>query len=353
MKTKTTRGFLREGIVASLLLLSAAALAQAVPRDKAGQDELSAEVGGLVVSAQTGEFLKGVLVSLRLLQEGESGEGPVITGVTGLDGRFLFSNLPPGDYGLWMRKSGYDSRSNGRQGISLQAKQSKKGLVTKLWHSSAIAGRVLDPEGEPLSGVRVRAFRGTYSNGKALWESKSSAVSDDQGEYRIFDLPAGKYVVGASIQEPVAPEGALIFDYGSIFHPNASRPSQAVPLKLMWGSQADIDLDLVPVQGTAVAGVVLDGDTGRVCGGCVVHVSAQEPILLVGASHSLRVREDGTFAIHGLTPGTFRLNASTSGLRPKIASQELQLTEGRVHELVMQVRSPDHRLDRLSGVGPR
>ena len=339
MNARTTRRLLHEGIVAGLLFLLAPASIHAVPRDKSGQNEFSAKIGGLVVSAQTGEFLKGVLVSLRLLQDEQSGEGPVITGVTGLDGKFLFSNLPAGDYELWMRKSAYHSRSNARQRISIRDKQSRKGLVTKLWRSAVIAGRVLDPEGEPLSGVRVRAFRGTYHDDQPLWESKSSALSDDQGDYRIFDLPAGKYLVGASIREPVAPKGALILEYGSVFHPNALRPSQAVPLKLMWGSQADIDLDLVPVQETSVAGVVLDGDTGRACGGCVVHVAAQEPTLLVGADHSVRVREDGTFAIHGLTPGTYRLNASTSGLRPKIAIQELQLTEGRVHELVMQVSS--------------
>ena len=49
--------------------------------------------------------------------------------------------------------------------------------------------------GKFLPNANVTAYQITYLNGKIIPEAQSSQTTDDRGEYRMFWLPPGDYVV--------------------------------------------------------------------------------------------------------------------------------------------------------------
>ena len=187
--------------------------------------EPKGQIGGVVSSAQTGEALKGAMVSLRANRKQPNDDTPQLSGVTLADGKFLFLALPAGIYDLDVSKSGYHSRSDSSRRITLQDGQSVLELTTRLSRPGVIAGRVLDTNGDPLLGLRVQAWRRRFRNGMARLEPGGTAISDDHGEYRVFDLPAGKYIVGVSAAGAAGNSSVLTMEYADVFHPNASQPS--------------------------------------------------------------------------------------------------------------------------------
>ncbi len=301
-------------------------------------EEPGGELRGLVVSATSEEVLKGVVVSLRLLTSSEADEGPVITTVTGLDGQFGFSNLPKGDYELAFSKSGYQAPRDSRQLVTVRENTSHKNVLVRLRRSVVIAGRIVNGEGEPLSGARVVAYRLRHRAQKPFLQPRGSKVSNDLGEYRIFDLPEGKYVVGASVMSPELPRGVLTLEHGATFYPGTAEPSQAMPMNLRWGGEATgIDLELRSVPATVVSGTVFDATTGTACASCSIRFARQESDFTFPIPYLLRTADSGVFVARGLEPGSYLLTASTSGFKPRIGSQSLQLSEGSVQEVVLSV----------------
>jgi len=65
--------------------------------------------------------------------------------------------------------------------------------------SGLLTGRVIDPQGSPEAGIRIRIKRRVYiENGEIGWVSLDRTIlTNDRGEYRVFDLPPGEYYVVA------------------------------------------------------------------------------------------------------------------------------------------------------------
>src|SRR5688500_1123621 len=57
--------------------------------------------------------------------------------------------------------------------------------------TGTIAGKVTSVTGTPISGAQVRATSGT--------RTVASALSDQNGDYRLADVPAGTYTVSARL----------------------------------------------------------------------------------------------------------------------------------------------------------
>src|SRR5688572_5370321 len=81
------------------------------------------------------------------------------------------------------------------------------------WAQSAIAGVVRDTSGAVLPGVTVEA------SSPALIEEVRSAVSDENGQYRIIDLRPGTYTVSFSL-----PGFATIVRAGIVLETNFTAP---------------------------------------------------------------------------------------------------------------------------------
>ena len=119
-------------------------------------------------------------------------------------GRFTFRNVPAGSFRVHAERQGYlrgeaGSRTAGIVGtpVSVVPGQAPPPVVVTLTPTGVIAGRIVDADG-PVRGALVRALRVVYRDGERLTEIAATGSADDRGEYRLFSLTPGSYVVDAA-----------------------------------------------------------------------------------------------------------------------------------------------------------
>lgn len=128
-------------------------------------------------------------------------------------GRFMFTGLPAGRYSLGGAKdayvtSNYGAVRPGGPGAPVVLTDGARSEVTlTLVRGAVITGTLLDPNGQPIPGVGMRALRYGYTaNGErrltALTTTMAGHITDDRGMYRIYGLPPGEYTIAA----PAIPE---------------------------------------------------------------------------------------------------------------------------------------------------
>jgi uncharacterized protein (DUF2141 family) len=157
-------------------------------------------VVGQVVDAVTGRPLSGAIVSIAG-NAAVQGRPRVLTRA---DGRFVFTNLPPGFYSISATRDGYTEGSHGRTrpggpARPLQLAEGERSADVRIlvWRNAAISGTIVDEAGERLVGATVKAFRRSIVAGQRQFQRAATARSDDRGVFRIGDLPPGHYIVGS------------------------------------------------------------------------------------------------------------------------------------------------------------
>ncbi len=122
-----------------------------------------------------------------------SGEGVGfgrISARTDSAGRFLFSNLPSGDYQLSAGAKGYLKRGNLQ--LSLKPGEQREDVEISFDPGLSIQGVVTDEQGNRQPGASVTIFSaGTYQ--QLVYNICNSA-----GEFAVWGLPAGEYSLAAS-----------------------------------------------------------------------------------------------------------------------------------------------------------
>src|SRR3954447_10607014 len=150
---------------------------------------------GQVVDAISARPVPNVIVTLSGLPVVRTGAGgrpaEVPRVLTGSDGRFVFRDLPAGSLGVSVIKMGYTPSGIGvrrprgpSQQITLSDGQRVGNLTIRMWKQGSISGSVVDETGEPLVGIRVRAFRRGGLPDPQRLNVAGSALTDDRGVYR-------------------------------------------------------------------------------------------------------------------------------------------------------------------------
>jgi hypothetical protein len=178
-----------------LLLLALFFLAQ----DKPPQ---VCSLSGSVTNNATGAPLNKV----ELIAEAIDSHGnPPASTLVDAKGNFTMIDLPAGKYRLKAIRNGFlDSYYGARRPegkgtiITLDAGQELRDLQVKMFPFGVIAGIVRDADGEPMAGAHIKVLRQTYEDdGRRKIGEETDSVTDDLGQYRIADLPPGKYYVRA------------------------------------------------------------------------------------------------------------------------------------------------------------
>jgi hypothetical protein len=195
--------------VALFGLLGCSAVLAAAPRLPV-QSGPPASLSGYVLENTTGKPINGAEV--KVLRPSSD-----VTVKSGPDGRFHFENLPVDAYNISVSKEGYVSATGGRFGgrrMSLAAGEKRTDFILRMQGTGTVSGRILDSNGRPLPQASVNVFRFTYQDLQAEPSGMrvvSGRNTDDRGEFRVFNVPSGVYLVLVSPPASSSTSGAALY----------------------------------------------------------------------------------------------------------------------------------------------
>src|SRR2546427_7092708 len=169
-------------------------------------------VSGQVIEGGTNRPVADARVFVVLDDERAAPDGSPPEVLSDRDGRYQFEMLTPGRYYIAAQKDGFapPMDPSTMQIFEVAAGQVLDGLTVSLRRGGAFAGRVLDPQRQPIAGVGVTALlkrlirddqpAGVASSGPPLLMPSGQGQTNDLGEFRIFGLWPGEYVIVATAQ---------------------------------------------------------------------------------------------------------------------------------------------------------
>jgi hypothetical protein len=232
---------------------------------------------------------------------------------TGAGGVASFSGLPDGEYTVSAEPpAGFVSRDAGPR---VQVASGGHATATvKLDRGAVITGRVLDEDGDPVTGAFVRVSRVSRSGARSQGSSGSTQPTNDLGVYRVWSLPAGDYVVMAQFDDRQGPSAqpGFVDGYLPTYYPGVAAFSAATAVEAKAGQETGpVDIALVRGRLGTVTGRVTDS-AGRPVAPGVPGASVTLTPRGQGLALSTRgggVRQDGTFLIPGIPAGDYYLSA--------------------------------------------
>ncbi|HEY6250613.1 MAG TPA: hypothetical protein VI685_11685 [Candidatus Angelobacter sp.] len=297
----------------SALFLSALAFGQS----SGAPPPVKGQIEGTVVSAAGGQLLPRSLVILRNLKAKSQTLGRADD-----NAHFLFDRLDPGSYQIVAGKQGYytdDHKRSLQPVVDVAAGDVVKDLIVRLLPLGVISGRIVDEANDPVRDVEVRLLGVEYYRGREFLNTMGSAVSDDRGEYRIFDIRPGSYFLLAEhnvSKEWKKQTGAvpikssrLDIAYPPLLYPETSDMLQAQKLVVNPGDDLHVDFGLFPVQAVSMQGRVVNGLTNR-------PIAQPSVTAYWGTTASVMARtaeiiaDSSSFEIRGLGPGTYTLRTT-------------------------------------------
>ena len=269
-----------------------------------------------------------------LTPPGPSAEPPVPqrTGRTDASGHFIFENLTPGTYLVRAQRDGFFGppplgntigvSPTVKTTVTIDASQGKPAEAhLTLLQGSTVSGRVRSPEGQPLSAVQVYAYQITYQNGRVALNSVNSNTTDDRGEYRIFFVPPGEYLIGATLRR-VASRPSPQDSYARTFYPGTVDGNAATHVKVAEGNDvAGIDIDIREGASAKISGRIvttLAGADGQLAQPANFFLVPQgggslfDPATLNYQNQSA-TRTNGQFELRGVFPGSYDLIVTIPG----------------------------------------
>ena len=226
----------------------------------------TASVEGVVTRSGTTEPIARARV---LVTSADGMNVPATLTRTDDTGRFVVAGLPAGPYRVVVEKDGY---VRSVQPVAVTERAAMPATIA-LTPTGVITGRVVDAQGNPASRAFVRVA------GKQTYEGQTN----DLGEYRIFDLPPGTYVVSASLYLAPRIEGTTLI-----------RPTPASPYAPGEG-QAMISLPRLIQSGDYIDPMALTRE---------VHIPVYYP---------------GTIDVSGATPLELNAGATLTGIDMTVA----------------------------------
>lgn len=326
-----------------LLLLAVGAAAQS-----SSAAAKRAVVEGVVTKEPGSEPVKKALIELIAENQAQGGD---YTAVSGPDGAFRIENVLPGRYRLFVERTGLldtdksHQRSEGRV-LALSAGQEVKNLNVHLHAAAVLRGHVTDEDGDPLPNAEVTVLRQTFVSGHRHWEQAGAERTNDLGEYRIANLPAGSVYVsvspppdfkslieaGGAGADPhnttSAPTTSAPTSYQTTYYPGTTDRSQATPLQLHAGDEFPINFSLTPGPSLSVQGSVVNLPPRS--SATIMLQSRDFRLILNGAE----MHKDGSFVIRDVSPGNYEIVATVDGSAvPMMARQTLQVGSSNVEGL--------------------
>jgi hypothetical protein len=252
---------------------------------------------GTVVNSVTGEPIARALVQL-------SGRQPSAA-LTDGSGRFYFEGLSESQVFLTARKPGFFSDQELQRGgrpVFLQIVPGMHAVTVSLVPAGVITGHLSTPDGDPVEGALVRLKRRMIQNGRREWVDQNGARTDEDGAYRLGNLPPGVYYLFA--EGMPMPRIASEETYAPAFYPGVPDITGASPLQVEPGQTLTADFTLQKEKAYRVTGIVTGLPPGE-SASIRVQGSGDES-MPIGA---MVQANDNSFEIPRIPAGTYTLKA--------------------------------------------
>jgi protocatechuate 3,4-dioxygenase beta subunit len=304
-------------------------------------------ISGHVYRADNGAPLASVVLTLHLTHwlppvGGPPAPPPAVR--TGLDGAYTFSSVEPEDYTIQVgQRGGFLVPQPPIRRATVAAGQATQDIDFRMQPAAAISGSVHDEYGDPLPRMTAAVFcqnpdvdPGTVAY-SGHWEP--SAKTDDEGNFRVPDIPPGRCYVAVASGELFSGGGPL---KRAKFYPDADsmqkaqifevKPGEEIshlsfrfPLALS-GSPGALEaaqqIQPLPSPGptmASVSGHIYRADTGAPIVGAILHlypyrvhdhIFGDAP---VPSPLTARTGPDGSYTFATVAPGDYGIDVERQG----------------------------------------
>jgi protocatechuate 3,4-dioxygenase beta subunit len=306
----------------------------------------SARIEGKTINAVDNTPLRNVEIALA----GNDGEGFPHAAKSDAEGRFSFPSVAPGTYYVSIARTGFVTRrstrallSNGGT-ITLAEGEKMVDVTILLWPAAVIRGKVLDASGEPVANANVAVIRpdSRRKNPLRAYGLPQNANTDDNGDYRLFGIVPGRYLVlatglgGSSGMMASFADSDVVKENRAVptYYPGTADYSQATPITLRAGEELPLNIMLTTARTVHVRGSV----SGKVAPATFVLLLSLNEYTFGGRSQV----KDGKFDIAGVSPGRYMLQAvsvNEGDMEPKMARQMVDVGPTGADNIVMTLGS--------------
>ena len=290
-----------------------------------------AQIEGLVLNDATGQPLRRARVALNARDAGLESTGAEADE----EGHFLLRDIPKGTYSLSASRDGFLTSAVPLTGglrmspvFTLDSGQKISDITFRLRPWGVLSGRVRYGDGEFGIGVQVQVYRTDHVRARSAYSLAATVTANDRGEYRIYGLVPGAYLVAASYNPPVSPnfreqptvdtQGRELpaMGYMTTFYPNTELMSQAVPVRLNYGQElAGIDLFLRQARKLTIRGQVIDGISGTKLSSANITLERVDASGngTMSTNAQANFKPDGDFEIPNVSPGSYGVFVKAAG----------------------------------------
>jgi len=248
---------------------------------------------------------------------------------TDTQGRYEFADLPEGRYIVSAGKGGYVTLQYGQRRplepghpVNLADGQTLEQVDFALPRGSAIAGKVTDEFGEPITGVQVQVQRYMYLPGgqrRLIQYGGGPGSTNDLGDFRVFGLMPGEYIVstvargGMNFQQGGSGSTDSFEGYAPSYYPGTANPADAQPVTVGLAQELALNFSLVAARMARITGSAFDSQGRPAVGAFLSLVSRGGAFYGMSAG---TVSADGSFTLINVAPGEQTLQAEVNPRAP-------------------------------------
>ena len=261
---------------------------------------------------------------------------------TDAQGNFEFTGLPAGAYRIFANAGQYSaaylpsaygakrpptpiSQDSGTA-IDLADGQRFDKAFIALPRGAVITGRITDDNGEPLARVQIYTMFMAPGASRAQ-RTGGNAQTDDLGQFRMFGLQPGDYVVvaearGPTFVQPNAPPESEEDKIGFLttYFPGVPDEASAQRVRVRAGGETPgVEIRLVSGRLFRISGMITDSQgrtSSRMTGSLVKAVGSNS------SSFGFSTDEAGRFQMRNIPPGSYKLVVRGRNAGPEVAATE-------------------------------